>query len=334
MIDIRKNQLRQNIVSGDWILISPARGRRPDEFRETRTRKRSPVRTCKFENPEKAGSGGVILSQPDTKNWRLQVVPNRYPAVNREGVWVLDRHQIGPFTVLPGYGYHELLITRHHDNNFPKLSEKDALGVFEAFKSRYIDLAQDKNLYYISMFHNWGQKAGASLYHPHYQILGVPVIPPGIGRSLSGASKYYKKYKTCAHCKEIAWEMSRKTRIIYKNDGAIAFVPFASKEPFEMRIFPLKHLPFFEETDSKTMLSFTKALQLALRKLEKGLQYPDYNFFIHTAPTRDKKKFTHYHWHVELVPQTNISAGFELGTDIQINPLDPDKAAVFLKTNG
>ena len=326
-----RGELRQNNISGDWILISPGRGRRPHEFKETRTRKRSPINSCPFENPNKAGGGGVIFSDPAGDDWKLQIVPNRYPAVQTEGIWVLDKEDRGPFTVLPGYGYHELLITRDHDDNFAAISKDEAHRVFEAFRSRYKILALDKNLSYISLFHNWGEKAGASIYHPHYQLLGVPVIPPGVHRSLSGASAYYKKFKTCAHCSQNAWELKKKTRVVYSNDKAVVFVPFASKEPFEMRVFPKRHTSFFEETDTTTMRAVVDALQVALRRLEKGLKKPDYNFFIHTSPTQNKRAYKHYHWHVELVPQTNVSAGFELGTDMQINPLDPDEAAAFLR---
>jgi len=326
-----KSELRQNIVSGDWILIAPGRGKRPSQFRATKTRKRSPVGSCAFENPEKAGSGGVILSVPDTKAWRLQVVPNRYPAVERSGIWVLNQGKKGPFSVLPGFGYHELLITRHHDHNFSQLTPKDAVRVLEAFRTRYINLAEDKNLKYVSMFHNWGPKAGASIYHPHYQILGIPVIPPGVRRSLDGSREYTKKNKACVHCSQLAWEQKQKKRILYKNKHAVSFMPFASKEPFEMRVFPRDHTPFFEDTDERVMSSIATALQKALKMLEKGLKHPDYNFFIHTAPTRNKSDFLHYHWHIEIIPRTNISAGFELGTDIQINPLDPDEGAAFLR---
>ena len=235
--------------------------------------------------------------------------------------------------MISGFGYHELLITRGHTVNFPKLGEEDALLVFKAFRERYLEIAQDKNLSYVSIFHNWGLKAGASVYHPHYQILGIPVIPPSVSHSLKGSAKYMKKYNKCAHCEQIAWEKKQKKRIIFENKHAIAFIPFASKEPFEIRVTIKKHTPFFEDTKDVYLLSVTKVLRRALQKLEKALNKPDYNFFIHTAPVRDKNNYNYYHWHIEAIPRTNISAGFELGTDIEINPLDPDAAAKFLRKN-
>lgn len=129
----------------------------------------------------------------------------------------------------------------------------------------------------------------------------------------------------------IEWEKKQKKRVIYENDGAIAFTPFVSKNPFEVRIFPKRHLPYFENTLDQGIDFAADALQFALKKMEKNLKDPDYNFFIHTAPIQDKKKYKMYHWHIEVIPKININAGFELGTGVEINDVDPDKAAILLR---
>ena len=129
----------------------------------------------------------------------------------------------------------------------------------------------------------------------------------------------------------IGWEKKYKKRIVYENEGAIAFAPFVSKNPFEVRIFPKKHLPYFENTLDQEIDCVTDGLQQVLRKLEKNLKDPDYNFFIHTAPIRDKEKYKMYHWHIEVAPKTNINAGLELGTGVEVNEVDPDEAAKLLR---
>ncbi|HXF44124.1 MAG TPA: HIT domain-containing protein, partial [Candidatus Paceibacterota bacterium] len=122
-----------------------------------------------------------------------------------------------------------------------------------------------------------------------------------------------------------------KKRIVFENRDAIAIAPFVSREPFELRIFPKKHLPYFENVLDVELENVVDALQSSLRLIEKKLRKPDYNFFVHTAPVKDKGKYRHYHWHIEVIPKTNISAGFELGTGIEINVVDPDNAARFLR---
>ncbi len=129
----------------------------------------------------------------------------------------------------------------------------------------------------------------------------------------------------------IDWEKKCGSRVIYENKGAIAFTPFVSREPFELRVFPKKHLPFFEDTSEEDLKWMVEALQNVLIRIEKRLGDPDYNFFIHTAPLRDKKSHSHYHWHIEIVPKISVSAGFELGTGIEITVVDPDVAAKILK---
>lgn len=326
-----KRELRQDLVSGDWVLISTGRGKRPHQFRDKSRLKRTPKLGCPFENPKRAGGGEIFLSFPNEKNWALQVVPNKFPVVAHSGGKPVKEKRVGPFLTIPGVGHHELVITKGHDRNFPKLTKRDAFFVFKAFRERYLHLLKDKNLAYISNFHNWGPRTGASIYHPHYQILGIPVVPPDVRYSLEGSLRYFKEYKKCVHCAQIAWEKRQKKRLIFEDKYSVAFAPFVSKEPFEMRVFIKKHAPFFEEAGDEELKSATNVLQGALKRLERVVKNVNYNFFIHTAPVKNKNTYKYYHWHVEVVPRLNISAGFELGTNIEVNSFDPDEAASLLR---
>ncbi|MEK9186172.1 MAG: HIT domain-containing protein, partial [Patescibacteria group bacterium] len=306
------SELRQDIVSGDWIILAPGRAERPHEiFNQRLKRKQSPIKKCPFENPQTNGNREPILIYPNAKKWRLQVIENRYPAVQHKNVCgVLGKS--GPYSIFPSIGYHDLVITRDHDKNFTHLSFEEAIMVFQAFHDRYLMLYNDDCLNYISIFHNWGSAAGASIYHPHYQILALPVTPPDVQHSFNGSLRYFKEHKTCVHCAMIKWEHKEKKRIIFENEGAIAFAPFVSRSPFEIRIFPKLHQPFFENSYDQQIEWVVEALQKTLRSLEKKLKDPDYNFFIHTAPVKNKKDYQHYHWHLEILPKASIRAGFEL----------------------
>ena len=129
----------------------------------------------------------------------------------------------------------------------------------------------------------------------------------------------------------ISWERKQKKRVIFENAGAIAFAPFLSRNGFEVRVFPKRHLPFFEHTREEELSAVVEALHAVLRMVKRSLHDPDYNFFIHTAPMKHQKNYENYHWHIEVLPKVNIAAGFELGTGIEINPIDPDDAAKILK---
>lgn len=328
----KRSELRQDLVSGDWIIMSPGRALRPHEIiKKTAKRKAAAIKTCPFENPQASGHGEPILTYKRDGNWELQIIPNKYPAVSHDGiVAILAKH--GPYSVVPGVGHHDLLITRNHNNSFADLTQSQARLVFQAFRDRYLMLLNDKYISCISIFQNWGPSAGASIYHPHYQLIAIPVIPPDIHHSLDGSFRFYRKNKKCVHCVMVDWELKERKRIIYENEGAVAFVPFIARDPFEVRVFPKKHLPYFENTLDEDIDYVVMALQASLKKIKKNLRDPDYNFFIHTAPIKEKNKYGHYHWHIEVLPKISISAGFELGTGVEITALDPNEAAKLLRS--
>lgn len=328
-MSINNSEFRKDLVSGDWVLISPKRFKRPDQFKEKAKRRIVSKKGCPFEKPDESGNKNPSIIYPNPEKWEIQVVENKFPAVSHKISVCAAEIKHGPFPVVDGTGYHDVVITKDHYKNFAHLDKKSANHVFRVFKERYGMVSEDKCIEYIFIFHNWGPKGGASIFHPHYQILSLPIIPPDVNKSINGSKDYFKKNKRCVHCDMIKYEVKEKKRIVYENDEAEVCVPFVAREPFELRIFPKKHFPYFEKTPDNVMECIVDALQKALLKLEKKLGDPDYNFFIHTAPA--KGKHDHYHWHLEILPKFSTSAGVELGTGIEITIVDPEMAAKILK---
>ncbi len=323
---MKLSQLRQDLVSGDWIVVAPRVRFRPHQIGgRKKSRVRAPKSTCPFERPV-----NPLLEIRNPHDWTVQIIQNKFPAFVHRDVCSKVRKE-GPYAVTDGIGHHDVLITRSHTQDFPDLPITHARDLFRAFQDRYLMLMADSCLAYISMFHNWGPSAGASIYHPHYQMIAIPVVPPDFEHSLKGALAYSKQHSACVHCAMIAWERKEKKRIIVENEGAIAFAPFLSRTGFEVRVFPKRHLPFFEHTPERELGYVVEALHAVLKKVKRSLQDPDYNFFIHTAPIKHRKAYENYHWHIEVLPKVNIAAGFELGTGIEINPVDPDEAARILR---
>ncbi len=330
------SEFRQNLTSGEWILFPPSkRNKRPKQFGKTVKPKKQPKRGCPFEDPKTAGGGKLIASYPEEdKRWKVQVVPNKFPVVKESSEKARPRKR-EVFSYIEGYGSHELVITRDHDNNFPKLSIADANLLFYAFQDRYREIARDKNTAYVSIFHNWGTDSGASIYHPHYQILSTPVIPPMADRSLSNARRWKRKHKQCVHCLQVERALEERDRVIYEDELSIAFAPYAPKEPFEFRVSPKAHTSFFEDATEYEINSVVRSMQTALKKLEGRIKHPSYNFYIHTAPTKHKDRYSFYHWHVEVVPRElkphlGMSGGFELSTGIEVNPIRPEESVKIL----
>ena len=173
-------------------------------------------------------------------------------------------------------------------------------------------------------------EAGATISHPHSQIIAIPLIDIDLKRALLNSENYFKKYKKCIYCKMNEWERKNKERVVFENKEFLSTCPFASKSAFEVIISPKKHLSNFENITEKQKEQLAEVFKASLGKLYKGLNDPSYNFYLHSAPC-DGKSHNYYHWHWTIFPKTSTWAGFELGTDIEINPLSPDEAAKFLK---
>lgn len=325
-------ELRQDLVSGDWVLIAPARAIRPEILRRERREKIFlPKTKCPFENPSKYGNQPPLLVYQNKANsdWFLQVIPNKYPAVEcnlRDFV-----KKIGPYQMRAGTGFHEVVVLRDHDKHISQYSDEAIQKLFLAYQDRFKSLARKKFVEYISIFHNYGKEAGASIPHPHSQILALSVVPPDIGRSFNGSRNYFHRYGKCIHCLMIEYELEAKKRIIFENKSAVVFAPYASHSNFETRIFPKKHESSFERISQDELLDIAEAFLVALKKIRKNLGDPSFNFFLHTAPSLEKTNFNHYHWHFEILPKTTIFGGFDIGTGIDILTVAPEEAAKILR---
>ncbi len=328
------SEFRQDPVSGDWMIIAPERMKRPDQLLTAKRPKRKPTpkSTCPFENLQKTGNWPPIFQIPQKGDWRVVVLPNKYPALTHANVCAIVLAR-GPYKVAQGVGHHELVVGRDHEKNLAGMNAKQGLEIMRAIRSRYATLARDKCVKYAIAIFNWGPSAGASQYHPHYQLLALPIIPPQAQNSYETSRKYYEKHRKCVHCAMLDYERKEKTRIIEENRYALAVAPYASINRFEVRIFPKRHEPSFEAASEAELAGVTELLQSVLRRIKKYLYDPDLNFFIHSAPVKDKKRYAGYHWHIEILPKGLIPepAGFELGTRIDINSADPDKVASILK---
>jgi len=327
------SELRQNPISKDWITIALIRAKRPEQLIIQRPkRKVVSKKNCPFEDPQLSGhkTPELIKFLSNKKGWFLQIFENKYPAFQPKNVSTTEQI-IGPYKTINGYGYHELLVLKDHYKPLSDYSLKELGIILRALQERYCEIAQDKKIRYISIFHNWGPTAGASIYHPHLQIIAIPVIPPRVQYSLTGSHRYWIKNHKCVHCQINKFELSYQKRILLKSGNVIAFSPFVSTEPFAVTIIPLKHLSYFEETPTKIIMEIADVLRKTLKILKTKLKDPDYNLFIHTAPTVEKRKYKHYHWHLEIIPKISISAGFELSTGIEITTIDPDEGVQYLK---
>jgi len=322
------SELRFDLVSKDWVVIATGRARRPDDFKKQKTTEEAPPESdCPFCHLETQLEPLLFLPSKDD-NWEVVVVPNKFPAFSFGDD--LRERAVGPYQVMDGVGFHEVLIFRDHKKSLAEFPPEKVKIVIDAYQERYLELMNEPTVNYVSVFHNHGREAGASIFHPHSQIIALPVLDPDIRRSLDNSLHFFKTHGKCVHCTMLEWDLEEKSRIIFANDLFVAVAPFASRVAFEVRIYPKEHKAYFERIKENEKEKLAEVLQAVLGKIHKGLSGPAYNFFIHTAPC-DGKSYDHYHWHLEIMPKTSIWAGFELGTGIQISTIEPEKAAEYLR---
>ncbi len=326
------NEFRQDLVSGEWVLFAAGRAKRPDQNKSENHIAKQPKGVCPFEDPEK--SGNEILAtyfNADKSDWFAKAAKNKFPAVIEDGKAITK--QVGPFSITEGVGFHEVIIYRDHEKEFRDFSIEELAETIKIYQERYSFMVSQNVSKYILIFHNKGPAAGASIQHPHSQIMSIPILPPDVKRSTRGAEDYYKKHNKRIYDEMISWEIAEQKRIIYENDFFVAFCPFVSKTPYEVRIFPKESHAHFEKMPSDMIGTLADAMSAVFKKIYSALGDPDFNFFIHTAPleARDVEPHKFYTWHLEIIPEISMIGAFELGSGIDVNVVDPDEAAKLLK---
>jgi UDPglucose--hexose-1-phosphate uridylyltransferase len=326
-------ELRKDPIIGRWVIISTERGKRPGDFPPVDSKARGGF--CPFDSGNEDKTPPEVFAfrepgtQPDTPGWRVRVVSNKFPALKIEGPLV--RRGEGVFDKMSGIGAHEVVIENpDHGKALCELEIPQVEEVVKAFVHRIQDLKKDERFRYILVFKNHGEQAGASLEHPHTQIIATPIVPKRVAEELKGAEQHYKLKERCIFCDILHQELEDGVRVVSQNEGCASLTPFASRFPFETWLLPKWHTSRFEDMTDAQVSSVAELLRDTLRRLKGALNAPPYNFMIHAAPCQDAE-LPFYHWHIEIIPKLTKVAGFEWGTGFYINPTLPEEAAQYLR---
>lgn len=341
------SELRKDPVIGRWVVIATERKFRPSEFfSPAEVQKEAFCPFCKGnedKTPAEIFAKRPASPMPDSPGWEIRVVPNKFPALRIEGD--LNKKGVGMYDMMNGIGAHEVIIETpsHKKENNENVDIKDyslttMVNIIETYQIRTIDLKKDPRFRYILVFKNFGKEAGASLSHPHSQLIATPIVPKRVKEELMGSKWYYEYRERCAWCDTINQEIDSGKRIVEQNESFLAIAPFASRFPFELIILPFRHSPDFEEITAKERELLAELMLTVFKKMAKGLNNPSYNFMLHTAPCRYPRPGywqtieKDYHWHIEIMPRLVKQGGFEWGTGFYINPTPPEEVTNFLKS--
>ena len=327
------SELRRDPITGRAVIIAPER------LISTRLwRPAAPPAgngdVCPFCEGQEHLAGREILAwreagqSYDGPGWRVRVVPSRLPALRVESSYAEPTTTF--FQTLGGLGAHEVIIeSPQHTADWSTMSADEIRTVLWAWRERMRDLRRDIRLKTFLIVKNVGVEAGATLAHPHSQLLALPFVPLHLDDELVGAREREKKSERCAFCLAIEEELIHSVRVISSDRDTIAIAAFAARVPFETWILPRRHLAAFDDECDECLLAIAERIRDTIQRLHIALKSPPYSVLLHTAPVGEAT--TSYHWHIEIIPRLAATNGLAWDGGIHINPVSPEEATQALR---
>ncbi len=327
--ELPSSEIRSTRLTHNSIIVATGRGKRPDQFKTG-----GGPKICPFcPGNEHLTPDPEIHAIAGEKGWRLRVVPNKYPTFKIEGTTTGFNHPHLTASSIPdAHGAHEVLIeTPNHTADYADLATDDLLQILHVCNVRITDLYCDPKIRNIQVFKNHGPEAGASLPHPHSQIVGLPQIPQKLRSRLHDTEEYFIENGRSIFTAMLEYACMQK-RVICQNSYFICITPYEAKFPFEMCILPITPKANFCDSEADFDL-LADIIGIAFRKLKKLFGYmPPFNTFIEEAPPKklhDCNEF--FCWRYRIMPRLTMIAGFELATALYVNPTSPEECAKMLR---
>jgi len=330
------SEIRQDPTTGAFVIIAPGRGGRPGAQRAPSGADPRLPRfdaLCPFCPGHEAELPGIIAETPsgDPPGWSTRVVPNKFPALTPDAV---ARSAQDPMhTTLAGKGFHEVVIeSPYHDADLATMEIAQISDVIATYHRRFCELSQRPGIKAVVLFRNHGARSGASLVHPHAQVIALPLFPPRLQAMASWSSRQGAQLEQCPTCAELARELQIGERIVEESTNFVALVPFAAEVPCEQWLVPKRHAASFGETRETELADLSALLRRALQRLRATHGDPPYSFAIESVPSGADSK-PYFHWRLRIAPDLVNRGGFERGAGLPINPSAPEKDAALLRAS-
>lgn len=339
-------------MTGRWVVVAPSRSHRPlDEEgaerggtdpeegadRDPRGPARDP--SCPFCPGNEDRLPDIIEEMPAEggPGWRCRAVPNRYaafgaetgPATAAESRVLREDPEAGGSVGrgYPAIGRQEVLIeSPRHDREPASMSANEMESMVELYHRRLRAVTRADPEHAPSLFRNRGRSAGASLLHPHAQLVATREAGPRRRIREERLGRYHAETGQCLLCRLVELEPQGAVRIVEEDALHQAYVPWAPERPLEVWIVPRRHRASFTDVEPDELESLARMLRRTLRRIRTLTDPPDYNYMLHTS-VGARREDPGLHWFLQIRPVTARMAGFELGTGMIINPESPAENA-------
>ncbi len=341
------HEIRFDVMSGAFAVIAAERAKRPSDWKaaqkeQAEVPEKDPK--CPFcpgnerETPPEVAairdSGGA-----DEPGWRVRVVPNKFPALSPRDALpeeerempsvpsgVPEAQEASIYWRSPGLGAHEVVVeSSSHAGTLGTYTDSHVKDILLMLKERVRALYDTKDVKYVQVFKNHGERGGASLSHPHFQIIGLPVMPTAVANEATRQRDYEAKTGRCLFCDMVEREIEKDVRVINKTAEFAVLAPFASRYSFETLIVPRKHISSLAEATPEYLFALAGSTVDLFERYEAMFSSLPYNVVFHGIPSGPRAtRNWPYHAHIHVYPRLGWEAGLELGTGVFINPSPPE----------
>ncbi len=318
--------LRKDLVTGQWVVVAPARKSTPRDVAHATVVVRGAAE-CPFCVGNEAMTGTLHEARYDDAGlWLARAVDNRFPMV-ADGE---EARGAGPAALCPGdrpaRGSHEVVIeTRAHDSDLARVTPDQAALVLGLYRDRWNALARRPEARAVALFKNRGPRSGASLHHPHGQIVSLPVTPAGIRLRDRVARRTWQRTATVPLDLEHT-RARRDGRLIAALPGWDLFAPWAPARGHTVWLVPTEPVGHFGALTDRALPALARSLLDALQRQQAATDGADYNLVVR-APARRHWAAPWARTWLEIITRRGGDAGFELSTGLHVAAVAPEETA-------
>ena len=325
---------RYNSLTGEWVLVSPHRAKRPWQGQEEEISPEvRPVHdaSCYLCAGNTRASGDI---NPDYKD--VFVFVNDFSALQDDSeIFNIDE---GLIKAESEQGICKVIcFSPDHSKSLAQMTIKEIQKVIYAWQEEYVSLGKLKNINYVQIFENKGAIMGCSNPHPHGQIWSQSSLPNEVFKKNKQQYDYFKLNKKTLLEDYLKQELKIRERIIFENRAFVVLTPFWAIWPYEVMIIPKNPQKSINELRIEETILFAEAISVVTKIYDKlfNCSFP-YSSGIHQAPTNLENN-EHWHWHMSFYPPLLRSATvkkFMVGYEMFASPqrdITPETAATILK---
>lgn len=285
---------RYNILTDEWVLVSPHRTQRPWQGKQETIAKEKAVdydATC-YLCPTNTRANGCTNPNYDS----TFVFTNDYAALlsNTSS----DCYTNGLLKAVGERGICKVVcFSPNHSRTLSNMETKEIAQVITTWQKEYKNLGNKPYINHVQIFENKGGAMGCSNPHPHGQIWAQEFIPTEVQKKTKTQKEYFEKNNKSLLQAYVFQELEMKERIIYENESFVSMVPFWAIWPFEALILPKRHIQHIDLLTTSEIKDFAQQIKTLTQKYDKvfNVSFP-YSSGIHQSPT----DVFHKEWHMHM----------------------------------